>query len=128
MPAGDGSASCGQGRGAHHRAGAEQIEILQRGRRSHHVGKRVERADFVEVHVFRCLAVHGTLRLGQQPENPGREVLARRQEVTGGDVPEHVSEVALAVGLLWRRDHGPQAHEAAPSSRLGSQPETGHAE
>jgi hypothetical protein len=39
MPAGDESASGGQGRAAHHRAGLQQSEILQRGRRSHYVGQ-----------------------------------------------------------------------------------------
>jgi hypothetical protein len=126
--AGDGSASGGQGRAADHRIGPQQSEIVKRRRRSHHVGHRVERADLVEVHVFGRLAVHRALRLGQQPEDPGREVLPGRAEVTGADVPEHVGQVPGAIGGRRRRDHGAEAGEAAPAGGLGPQPETGHAE
>jgi hypothetical protein len=126
--AGDGSASGGQGRAADHRAGPQQPEIFQRGRRSHHVGQRVERPHLVEVHVFRRLAVHRPLRLGQQPEDPGREILPGRAQVAGADVAEHVGQVPLAVGHRRRGDHGPQARQAAPAGGLGPQPETGHAE
>jgi hypothetical protein len=82
----------------------------------------------VEVHVFGWLAVHRPLRLGQQPEDPRREILPGRAEVTGADVAEHVGEVPFAVGRRRRGDHGPQAREAAPAGGLGPQPETGHAE
>ena len=126
--AGDESASGGQGRAANHRAGPQQSQILQCGRRSHHVGQCVERTHLVEVHVFGRRAVHRPLRLGQQPEDPGGEILPGRAEVAGADVPEHVGEVPLAVGRRRRGDHGPQAREAAPAGGLGPQPETGHAE
>jgi hypothetical protein len=126
--AGDESAAGGQGRAANHRAGPQQSEILKRGRRSHHVGQGVERTHLVEVHVFGRLAVHRPFRLGQQPEDPGREILPGRGEVTGADVPEHVGEVPLAVRRRRRGDHGPQAGEAAPAGGLGPHPEAGHAE
>jgi hypothetical protein len=61
----------------------------------------------VEVHVFGRLAMHGPLRLGQQPEDPCRKILPGRVEVTGADVPEHVIEVPLAVGRRRCDDHGP---------------------
>ena len=82
----------------------------------------------MEVHIFGWLAVHRPLRLGQQPEDPCREIPPGRGEVTGVHVPEHVGQAALAVGRRRRGDHGPQARKAAPAGRLGLQPETGHAE
>ena len=128
VPAGDESASRGQRRAADHRVWPQQSEILQCGRRSHHVGHGVERTHLVEVHVFWPLAVHGPLRLGQQPEDPRRENLGGRAEVTGADVSEHVGEVPFAIGRRRRGDHRPQAGEAAAAGGLGPQPETGHAE
>ena len=72
--------------------------------------------------------MHRPLRLGQQPEDPCREILPGRAEVTSGDVPEHVGEAPLTVGRRRRGDQGPQAREAAPAGGLSPQPETGHAE
>ena len=79
----------------------------------------------MEVHVFGRLAVHRPLRFGQQTEDPCREILPGRVEVTGADVPEHVGEVPFVVGHRRRGDHGPQARKAAPAGGLGPQPETG---
>ena len=82
----------------------------------------------MEVHVLWRLAVHRPLRLGQQPEDPHREILRGRPEVTGVDVPEHVGEVPLAIDGRRRGDNGAQASEAAPAGGLSPQPEPGHAE
>jgi hypothetical protein len=107
VPAGDESASGGQRRAANHRVWPQQSKILQCGRRSHHVGHGVERTHLVEVHVFWWLAVHRPLGVGQQPEDPRREVLRGRAEVSVVDVPEHVGEVPFAIGRRRRDDHGP---------------------
>jgi len=124
----DESASGGQRRAGNHRARPQQSEILQCGRRAHHVGHGVERTHLVEVHILRRLAVHRPLRLGQQLEDPCREILPGRAEVAVANVPEHVCELPRAIGRRRRGDHGPQAGEAAPAGDLSSQPEAGHAE
>ena len=82
----------------------------------------------MEVHVFRRLTVHRPLRLGQQPEDAGREILPGRVEVTVTDVPEDVGQVPFAVGHRGRGDHGAQAGQAAAPGGFGPQAETGHAE
>ena len=82
----------------------EQVEA---DRRAHNIGDRIDRTDFVEVHLFDRTPVNFCFSFGQLLENPFGQILLAKGERAAVNHRRDVVQVAMLVlGFVLNRDLG----------------------